>query len=147
MDLHIFAKLKFKLKFLFATHTLSCSHLIVVGRGSQGFSKQLWEVGTRSRSDKGGYSKDLTMAPRTQPHASETKEQILRRKLVNTEMNPIVDVVLSLVILVLTPFIYLFSLIHDKLMFKFLNKTYIYNVSWEVQYCFLCFVDVLPCIN
>lgn len=76
------------------------------------------------------------MAPRTQPHAAETKEQILRRKLVNTEMNPIVDVVLSLVILVLTPFIYLFSLIHDKLMFKFLNKTYIYNVSWEVC-CFL----------
>ena len=73
------------------------------------------------------------MAPRTQSAPGETKEQILRRKLVNTEMNPIVDATLSLVILVLTPFIYLFSLIHDKLMFRFLNKTYIYNVSWEVR--------------
>ena len=80
------------------------------------------------------------MAPRSQASNGETKEQILRRKLVNTEMNPVVDVVLSVVILALTPFIYLFSLIHDKLMFKFLNKTYIYNVSWEVS--FLCFTGV-----
>lgn len=71
------------------------------------------------------------MAPRQSN--DQTKEQILRRKLVNSELNPIVDVLLSIVILALTPFIYLFSLIHDKLMFKFLNKTYIYNVSWEVS--------------
>jgi len=73
------------------------------------------------------------MAPRQSSIPGETKEQILRRKLVNTEMNPIVDALLSIIILVLTPFIYLFSLIHDKLMFRFLNKTYIYNVSWEVR--------------
>ena len=31
------------------------------------------------------------------------------------------------------PFIWMFALIHDKLMFLFLNKTYIYNVSWDVS--------------
>lgn len=60
------------------------------------------------------------------------KEARLRRKLVNNELNPVADAALSLVLLGVTPFIYLFSQIHDKLMFKFLNKTYIYNVSWEV---------------
>ena len=74
------------------------------------------------------------MAPRNGNATTESKEAILRRKLVNTELNPIMDIILSVVILIMTPFIYLFSLIHDKLMFKFLNKTYIYNVSWEVRY-------------
>lgn len=60
------------------------------------------------------------------------KEARLRRKLVNNEMNPIVDAVLTIVLLIMTPFIWMFAMIHDKLMFKFLNKTYIYNVSWEV---------------
>jgi S-adenosylmethionine:diacylglycerol 3-amino-3-carboxypropyl transferase/ubiquinone/menaquinone biosynthesis C-methylase UbiE len=46
-------------------------------------------------------------------------------------MNPIVDAVLSLVILSLSPLIYLFAAFHDSVMFRFLNKTYIYNVSWE----------------
>jgi len=59
------------------------------------------------------------------------KEARLRRKLVNNEMNPIVDAILTIVLLILTPFIWMFAMIHDKLMFKFLNKTYIYNVSWE----------------
>lgn len=61
------------------------------------------------------------------------REARLRRKLVNNEMNPIADAILSLVLLTVTPFIYLFAMIHDKLMFKFLNNTYIYNVSWEVS--------------
>ena len=37
-----------------------------------------------------------------------------------------------MVILVLSPVIAL-SAMHDRLMFKFLNRTYIYNVSWEVS--------------
>lgn len=63
------------------------------------------------------------------------KEERLRRKLVNNELNPIADAILSLVLLSVTPWIWLFAQIHDKLMFKFLNKTYIYNVSWEVSSC------------
>jgi hypothetical protein len=62
------------------------------------------------------------------------KEERLRRKLVNNELNPIADAILSLVLLSVTPLIWMFAAIHDKLMFKFLNKTYIYNVSWEVRY-------------
>ena len=65
---------------------------------------------------------------------SASKEAILRRKLVNNELNPIADAILSLFLLFVTPFIWMFAVIHDKLMFKFLNKTYIYNVSWEVSY-------------
>lgn len=61
------------------------------------------------------------------------REERLRRKLVNNEMNPIADAILTIMLLFITPFIYLFAQIHDKLMFKFLNKTYIYNVSWEVS--------------
>jgi hypothetical protein len=61
------------------------------------------------------------------------KEARLRRKLVNNEMNPIADAILSLILLALSPFIWMFSKVHDKLMYKFLNKTYIYNVSWEVN--------------
>lgn len=60
------------------------------------------------------------------------REARLRRKLVNNELNPIADIILSIILLCMSPFIYLFALVHDKLMFKFLNKTYIYNVSWEV---------------
>lgn len=61
------------------------------------------------------------------------KEERLRRKLVNNELNPIADAILSLVLLSVTPLIWMFAQIHDKLMYKFLNKTYIYNVSWEVS--------------
>lgn len=61
------------------------------------------------------------------------REERLRRKLVNNEMNPIADAILSVVLLGISPFIYLFAQIHDKIMFKFLNRTYIYNVSWEVS--------------
>lgn len=60
----------------------------------------------------------------------ETKEERTRRKLLK-QLNPFADFVLSIVILAMSPFIYFTALIHDKLMFKFLNKTYIYNVSWE----------------
>jgi hypothetical protein len=63
----------------------------------------------------------------------ECRQARLRRKLVNNEINPIVDAVLTIVLLALSPFIWMFALIHDKLMFLFLNKTYIYNVSWEVS--------------
>eukprot|EP01036_Dinobryon_divergens_P042328 gene42328-56236_t len=59
------------------------------------------------------------------------KEARLRRKLVKNELNPIVDFMLTFVILFASPFIWMFSQIHDKIMFKFLNQTYIYNVSWE----------------
>jgi hypothetical protein len=60
------------------------------------------------------------------------REARLRRKLVNNEMNPIADAILSLFLLTISPFIWMFSKVHDTLMYKFLNKTYIYNVSWEV---------------
>lgn len=62
------------------------------------------------------------------------KQNRLRQKLVNNELNPIADAILSLVLLGVTPFIWMFAQIHDRLMFKFLNNTYIYNVSWEVLY-------------
>lgn len=61
------------------------------------------------------------------------REARLRRKLVNNEMNPIMDAILTVILLGVTPFIWMFAMIHDKLMFKFLNKAYIYNVSWEVN--------------
>jgi hypothetical protein len=64
------------------------------------------------------------------------KQARLRQKLVNNEMNPIADALLSLVLIGVSPFIWMFAQIHDKLMFKFLNKTYIYNVSWEVLQVF-----------
>jgi hypothetical protein len=64
---------------------------------------------------------------------SVDREARLRYKLVSNDMNPIADAILSLVLLFVTPWLWLFSQIHDKLMFKFLNKTYIYNVSWEVS--------------
>ena len=57
----------------------------------------------------------------------------LRRKLHSNEMNPLMDIFLSLVIMVLSPLIALSAFMHDRLMFKFLNRTYIYNVSWEVS--------------
>lgn len=60
----------------------------------------------------------------------ETKEEKTRRKLLKP-LNPVADFILSIVILTMSPLIGFFALIHDKLMFKFLNKTYIYNVSWE----------------
>lgn len=62
---------------------------------------------------------------------NECKQARLRRKLVNNEINPIVDALLTVILLLLSPFIWMFALVHDKLMFLFLNKTYIYNVSWE----------------
>lgn len=61
------------------------------------------------------------------------REARLRHKLVNNEMNPIVDAFLTVILLCVSPFIWMFAMVHDKLMFKFLNKTYIYNVSWEVR--------------
>lgn len=61
------------------------------------------------------------------------REARLRHKLVNNEMNPFVDAILTVILLCMSPFIWMFAMIHDKLMFKFLNKTYIYNVSWEVS--------------
>ena len=64
------------------------------------------------------------------------REARLRRKLVNNEMNPVMDAILTVILLGVTPFIWMFAMIHDKLMFKFLNKTYIYNVSWEVRIFF-----------
>ena len=57
----------------------------------------------------------------------------LRSKLHSNEMNPLLDIFLSLVIMVLSPVIALSAFMHDRLMFKFLNRTYIYNVSWEVS--------------
>jgi hypothetical protein len=60
----------------------------------------------------------------------QDKAARLRRKLVMNEMNPVIDVFLSLLIVILSPFIALSAFFHDKLMYKFLNRTYIYNVSW-----------------
>ena len=62
------------------------------------------------------------------------REARLRHKLVNNEMNPFVDAFLTVILLFMSPFIWMFAMVHDKLMFKFLNKTYIYNVSWEVRF-------------
>jgi len=59
------------------------------------------------------------------------REETIRRKLVNNELNPVADAILTLFLMFLSPFIAIFAAIHDKLMFKFLNKTWIYNVSWE----------------
>ena len=67
------------------------------------------------------------------PQVKESKEERLRRKLVTNQLNPVADFLLSIIILILSPLIWMFAQIHDKLMFKFLNKTYIYNVSWEVS--------------
>jgi betaine lipid synthase len=64
------------------------------------------------------------------PIPNETKEEKTRRKLLK-ELNPIADLLLSLVLLLLSPILMTVSFLHDKVMFKFLNKTYIYNVSWE----------------
>ena len=69
------------------------------------------------------------MVQRTAKERADT----LRRKLVNNEMNPFVDIVLSMLILLLSPFIALTAFLHDKMMYNFLNRTYIYNVSWEVS--------------
>lgn len=64
------------------------------------------------------------------PIPNETKEERTRRKLLK-ELNPIADLLLSLVLLILSPILMTVGFLHDKVMFKFLNKTYIYNVSWE----------------
>ena len=61
----------------------------------------------------------------------DERKAILRRKLVNNELNPLADIILTLFLLTLSPFIWIFSQLHDKIMFKFLNNIYIYNVSWE----------------
>ena len=79
------------------------------------------------------------------------KEARLRHKLLSNEMNPIADAILSLILFSISPFIWMFALIHDKLMFKFLNKTYIYNVSWEVcsfgvQFCERDFIIAIYCV-
>ena len=74
------------------------------------------------------------------------REARLRRKLVNNELNPIADIILSIILLCMSPLIYLFALVHDKLMFKFLNKTYIYNVSWEVNSFFRTFFNKISCM-
>jgi betaine lipid synthase len=62
---------------------------------------------------------------------SAEREAIIRRKLVNNELNPIADFFLTIILLIMSPFIWMFAQVHDKIMFKFLNKTWIYNVSWE----------------
>ena len=41
------------------------------------------------------------------------------------------DIVLSFIITAVSPFIWLFSQVHDKIMYQFLDSYYIYNVSWE----------------
>ena len=63
--------------------------------------------------------------------SKEDKQARLRRKLATIDLNPVADFILSIVLWCFTPFIYFTSVLHDKVMYKFLNKTYIYNVSWE----------------
>ena len=41
------------------------------------------------------------------------------------------DIVLSLIMTCVSPFLWFFSQLHDKLMYQFLDTFYIYNVSWE----------------
>lgn len=71
-------------------------------------------------------------------------EARLRQKLVNNELNWLADAILSLVLLGFSPFIWLFSKFHDTLMYRFLNKTYIYNVSWEVCHFFFVRYESFP---
>ena len=49
----------------------------------------------------------------------EESKAILRRKLVNNELNPIADICLTVVLLTFSPFIWIFSQLHDKIMLKF----------------------------
>ncbi len=60
-------------------------------------------------------------------------EERTRRKLAQGELNPVADFLLSVVIWSLWPLAWIIGKFHDNVMFKFLNKTYIYNVSWEVN--------------
>jgi len=59
------------------------------------------------------------------------KEAKLRKRLSESDINPIMDFILTIVSLAISPIMWLWGLFHDYIMFKFLNKTYIYNVSWE----------------
>lgn len=59
------------------------------------------------------------------------REERTRHKLRYSEMNAVADFLLSVVIWWMWPLMWLFGKVHDSLMFKFLNKAYIYNVSWE----------------
>mmetsp|Transcript_30702 Transcript_30702/g.40558 ORF Transcript_30702/g.40558 Transcript_30702/m.40558 type:complete len:724 (-) Transcript_30702:686-2857(-) len=43
----------------------------------------------------------------------------------------IIAVLLRVLVVIFFPFVWLFGVIHDKLMMKFINACYIYNVSWE----------------
>ena len=56
-----------------------------------------------------------------------------RSKLVGgySELPFILDAILTMVIMAISPLMIFWAFIHDKLMFKFLNRAYIYNVSWE----------------
>jgi betaine lipid synthase len=59
-------------------------------------------------------------------------EARLRKKLLTpNDLNPVADFILSVVLICFSPMIWFFAQVHDKLMFKFLGKAYIYNVSWE----------------
>jgi len=62
---------------------------------------------------------------------SAQEKSDLRRKLTVTEMNPVIDLILTIVLTFVSPFMWAFSMVHDTFMFKFLNEVYIYNVSWE----------------
>jgi hypothetical protein len=59
--------------------------------------------------------------------------RVFREKMVANHVNPALEILLQAVVLVAVPFLWLFGLFHDHIMMKFLNKTYIYNVSWEVR--------------
>lgn len=54
-----------------------------------------------------------------------------REKMSKNHVNPLIEVFLQLMVLFGSPLMWAFSLVHDKIMMKFLNRTYIYNVSWE----------------
>jgi hypothetical protein len=55
--------------------------------------------------------------------------------MVQHHVNPVLEIFLQLIVIIGTPIMWAFSLFHDYIMMKFLNKTYIYNVSWEVRAC------------
>lgn len=59
------------------------------------------------------------------------KQENLRRKLVHNETNPLLDFILMWVVFWVTPLMWIISQVQDVLMFHFLGKSYIYNVSWE----------------
>src|SRR3546814_11734513 len=60
--------------------------------------------------------------------------RVFRDKMVANHVNTALEILLQIVVLVGAPFLWLFGLFHDHIMMKFLNNTYIHNVSWALRF-------------